>query len=80
MRFDTNTLPRLRNRCRPGTRLARYRRLREISLRHNSAMMDLVSTSTYAREREREVTILCDPRLRRELAAEKIRLATFADL
>ena len=41
---------------------------------------DLVSSSTYALERERELAILCDPRLRRELAEENIRLATFGDL
>ena len=41
---------------------------------------DLVSSSTYACERERELAILCDPRLRARLAEENIRLATFGDL
>ena len=41
---------------------------------------DLVSSSTYACERERELAILCDPGLRARLAEENIRLATFGDL
>jgi predicted glycoside hydrolase/deacetylase ChbG (UPF0249 family) len=40
----------------------------------------LVSGSTYARERERELTILCDRELRTLLAEADIRLVSFADL
>lgn len=40
----------------------------------------LVSGSTYARERERELAILCDPGIRPLLAEAEIRLITFADL
>jgi predicted glycoside hydrolase/deacetylase ChbG (UPF0249 family) len=40
----------------------------------------LVSGSTYARERERELAILCDPQIRILLAEAEIRLITFRDL
>ncbi len=40
----------------------------------------LVSGSTYVRERERELAILCDPQIRTLLAETEIQLITFADL
>jgi predicted glycoside hydrolase/deacetylase ChbG (UPF0249 family) len=40
----------------------------------------LLSGSTYARERERELAILCDPEIRTLVAEAEIRLVSFADL
>lgn len=40
----------------------------------------LVSGSTYARERERELAVLCDPDVKTLLAETEIRLVSFADL
>ncbi|HEY3171951.1 MAG TPA: carbohydrate deacetylase [Thermoanaerobaculia bacterium] len=40
----------------------------------------LVSGSTYARERERELAVLCDPEVKTLLAEAEIQLITFADL
>jgi predicted glycoside hydrolase/deacetylase ChbG (UPF0249 family) len=40
----------------------------------------LLSGSTYARERERELAILCDPQIRTLLGEAEIQLISFADL
>ncbi len=40
----------------------------------------LISGSSYAHEREREVAALCDPAIREALAAEHIKLITFREL
>src|SRR5262245_8598176 len=40
----------------------------------------LLSGSTYAKEREKEIAALCDPSVREMLRASKIELATFRDL
>ena len=40
----------------------------------------LLNDSTYAREREQEVAVLCDPSLRETLAAESVELVTFRDI
>jgi predicted glycoside hydrolase/deacetylase ChbG (UPF0249 family) len=40
----------------------------------------LVDGSSYAHERERELSVLCDPAVRERLAAEQIKLITFREI
>jgi hypothetical protein len=40
----------------------------------------LLSGSSYAKDREKEIAALCDPSIREVLAAEEIQLVTFRDL